>query len=53
MGQILSSSDVEIGPCLIEICARLLSSCSMGLHSNWSEVPLLVVMCQLLSSCRL
>ena len=57
--QVLSSSDVQACPCLVAMCRRLLSSCSIDLYSNCSEGPLylwtdgssLVVVCRLLSSC--
>ena len=42
MGQILSSSDVQAGPCLVAMCHRLLSSCGMRLHSSCSEGALLI-----------
>ena len=59
MVQMLSSCDVQPGPCLVAMCGRLLSRCDMGLPSNYSEGPCfisavsssLVVLCRLLSSC--
>ena len=59
MGQILSSRDVQAGPCLSAMCGRLHSRCSMGstlitvgVHSLLALVSSsLVVICSHLSSC--
>ena len=59
MGQILSSSDVQAGPCLSAMCGRLHSRCSMGstlitvgVHSLFALVgSSVVVVCSHLSSC--
>ena len=58
VGQVLSSSDMKVCLCLVAMCRKLLSSCSIDLYSNCSEGLLylwtvgssLAVVCRLLSS---